>query len=237
MRWSTIGRLRPLVLCAGVLLSSFLGGCSGQPDSSDRAEPVRRADPRPSAPVRPQVVILGDSLTAGLGLTADQAYPALLQEKINSSGLSFQVVNAGVSGDTTAGGLRRLNWVLQGDVRVLVVALGGNDALRGLPVEELHRNLTTIVQTARERGVQVLLVGMEAPPNVGREYTDAFRQAYRDVAERHDIPLIPFLLEGVAGEAAFNQRDGIHPNAAGAERLADVVWRALEPMLTGLPTS
>jgi acyl-CoA thioesterase I len=182
------------------------------------------------------VVILGDSLTAGLGLPADQAYPALLQHRIDRAGFNYEVVNGGVSGDTTAGGLRRLNWVLSGDVRVLVVALGGNDGLRGLPIAEIQRNLTTIVATARNRGVHVLLAGMEAPPNVGREYTDAFREVYREVARRQGVPLIPFLLEGVAGESSLNQPDGIHPNAAGAQRLAERVWDALEPMLNTTAT-
>jgi acyl-CoA thioesterase-1 len=202
----------------------------------------RQADPppaeRPSAPAtrvessRPKVVILGDSLTAGLGLPADEAYPALLQDRIDSAGLGYQVVNAGVSGDTTAGGLRRLNWVLSPDARVLVVALGANDGLRGLPVSEMKRNLATIVSTARKQGIKVLLAGMEAPPNFGREYTVAFREAYEDVAREQDVALLPFLLDGVAGDTALNQGDGIHPNTEGARRIADLMWRALEPMLS-----
>lgn len=175
--------------------------------------------------------MLGDSLTAGLGLPADQAYPAVLQHKIDAAGLDYEVVNAGVSGDTTAGGLRRLEWALSGDVRVLIVALGANDGLRGLPVEEMKRNLSAIVSTAKGRGIAIILAGMESPPNFGPEYTDAFRQAYREVARRQNVPLIPFLLDGVAGDSRFNQGDGIHPNADGARRVADVVWRALEPML------
>ncbi len=177
------------------------------------------------------MVFLGDSLTAGLGLPADEAYPAILQQKMNREHLAYQVVNAGVSGDTTAGGLRRLDWVLTGNVRVLVVALGANDGLRGLPASEMRQNLLAIVSTARNRGVAVLLAGMEAPPNFGPEYTAAFRQVYRDVARQQGIPLIPFLLQGVAGESALNQADGIHPNEAGARRVADLVWPALRPLL------
>lgn len=175
--------------------------------------------------------MLGDSLTAGLGIPKTEAYPSRLQRKIDAANLAFEVVNAGVSGDTSAGGVRRLDWTLQGDVRVLVVALGANDGLRGLPVSELKRNLKTIVSTARERGIAVLLAGMEAPPNVGAEYTTAFRQAYQEVAREERVPLVPFLLEGVAGRADLNQSDGIHPNAEGTRLVAETLWPALEPIL------
>jgi acyl-CoA thioesterase I len=216
---------------------ALMAGCSDRPEPAEGVAAGRPAGSAAApAAARPRVVVLGDSLTAGLGLPASQAYPALLQQKIERAGLEYEVVNAGVSGDTTAGGLRRLDWILTGDVRVLVVALGANDGLRGLPVAEMRRNLTAIVSTARNRGVAVLLAGMEAPPNVGPEYTGEFRAVYRDVADRQGVPLVPFLLDGVAGESRLNQPDGIHPNAEGAERLADTVWRALEPMLTSSPT-
>lgn len=177
------------------------------------------------------MVILGDSLTAGLGLPADEAYPAILQRKIDAEHLNYEVVNAGVSGDTTAGGLRRLDWVLSGDVRVLVVALGANDGLRGLPPREMKENLSRIIASAKGRGVAVVLAGMEAPPNVGPEYTSAFRNVYRDLARQHGIVLVPFLLQGVAGQASLNQADGIHPNEEGARRVAEVVWSRLRPLL------
>jgi acyl-CoA thioesterase-1 len=177
------------------------------------------------------VVFLGDSLTAGLGLEADDAYPAVIQRKIDAEHLDYAVVNAGVSGDTTAGGVRRLDWVLSDDVRVLVVALGANDGLRGLPPIDMKHNLVTIVSTARNRGVRVLVAGMEAPPNVGAEYTAAFRQVFHDVAKQQGVPLVPFLLQGVAGVPRLNQPDGIHPNEDGAVRVADVVWPALRPLL------
>lgn len=216
-----------------LLLLLFVPGCGrGDAPAGDGGPAAAPADSRqPPRPSRPRIVVLGDSLTAGLGLPADQAYPAVLQKKVDEAGLAYEVVNAGVSGDTTAGGLRRLEWVLSGDVRVLVVALGANDGLRGLPVQQMQRNLSAIVSAARTRGIAVILAGMESPPNFGPEYTTAFRQAYREVARRHDVPLIPFLLDGVAGESRFNQGDGIHPNADGARRVADVVWRVLEPML------
>ena len=180
---------------------------------------------------RPRVVFLGDSLTAGLGLAQDQAYPTLLQQKADADGLSFQIVNAGVSGDTSAGGLSRLDYALEGDVRVMVVALGGNDALRGLPVEELRKNLATIIERAQAKKIRVVLAGMEAPPNFGQSYTDAFHRVYPELAAQYKLPLIPFLLQGVAGIERLNQRDGIHPTAEGARTVADNVWTVLRPML------
>ncbi|MGH9315041.1 MAG: arylesterase [Vicinamibacterales bacterium] len=179
---------------------------------------------------RPRIVALGDSLTAGLGLVESEAYPTLLQQKLDAEGYDFDVVNAGVSGDTSAGGLRRLDWALDGDVKILVVALGANDALRGLSIDEMKQNLTTIIERAQERGVAVLLAGMEAPPNYGPEYTVKFRQVYRDLARTHRVVFVPFLLDGVAGQARLNQGDGIHPNAEGARQVAETIWRALRPM-------
>jgi acyl-CoA thioesterase I len=186
----------------------------------------------PSAPpARPRIVALGDSLTAGYGLLESQSYPALLQQHIDTDGYEYEVVNAGVSGDTTAGGLRRLDWALEGNVRVLIVGLGGNDGLRGLAVAEMKQNLTMIVQRAKERGVAVILAGIEAPPNFGQEYATAFRQAFRDVALKERVIFIPFLLQNVAGRPELNQGDGIHPNVQGAAVVADTVWKVLRPVL------
>ena len=181
---------------------------------------------------RPRVVALGDSLTAGLGLPPGQAWPALVQRRIDEAGLDVEVVNAGVSGDTTAGGVRRLDWALDGDVRVLILELGANDGLRGLPVDQMQDNLSTMIETAKRRNITVLLCGMEAPPNFGPQYTREFRQAFRDLADEHDVAFLPFFLDGVAGDAALNQADGIHPNEAGTRRVADLVWQALQPLLT-----
>jgi len=196
-------------------------------------ESVRPNDGAPPAaaaavPSTPRVVFLGDSLTAGYGLEASQAYPSLVQQRLREAGIDAEVINAGVSGDTSAGGLRRLDWSLDGDVKVLVVALGGNDALRGLSTDELRRNLAAIIERARRRSVTVVLAGMEAPPNLGTTYTSAFRQVYRDLAAEYRLALIPFLLQGVAGDAALNQADGIHPNAAGARKVADLVFPSVE---------
>jgi len=176
-------------------------------------------------------VFLGDSLTAGLGLSEDEAYPIVLQRRLQKEGLPYDVVNAGVSGDTSAGGLSRLEWALDGDVRVLVVALGGNDALRGLPPEELKRNLAEIIRRAQARHITVVLAGMEAPPNYGRDYAVAFHRVYPALAKEYHVALVPFLLQGVGGVARLNQRDGIHPTAEGARIVADNVWTILAPIV------
>jgi acyl-CoA thioesterase-1 len=210
-------------------------GCGAREDlPADHREAVASPSPTPLAPPaqsRPRIVALGDSLTAGLGLPVGQSYPALLQQRLNNEGLTYEVVNAGVSGDTSAGGLSRLDWALDGDVRVLIVALGGNDGLRGLPAEQLKRNLAQIIERARARGVDVVLAGMEAPPNYGRQYIVAFHQVYPALARQYHLAFVPFLLQGVAGESALNQPDGIHPTAQGARIIADNVWAVLEPIV------
>lgn len=206
------------------------------PASSQSAAQAQTPPPQASASAtpavtRPRVVVLGDSLSAGLGLSPSEAYPSLLQRKIDAEHLNFEIVNAGVSGDTTAGGVRRLDWSLDGDVRVLIVELGGNDGLRGLPVPEMMRNLSTIIESAKARHIAVLLCGIEAPPNFGASYTSEFHTAFRTLADKHRVPFVPFLLAGVAGLPHLNQADGIHPNAEGARKVADTVWAALRPML------
>lgn len=183
-----------------------------------------------SARTRPRIVVLGDSLTAGLGVAKAAAFPSLLQGRLDAAGLDFEVVNAGVSGDTSAGGLARLDWALDGDVRVLIVALGGNDGLRGLPAETLQSNLTQIIERAQARGLTVVLAGMEAPPNYGRDYIVSFHKVYPALAAKYSVALVPFLLQGVAGDETLNQRDGIHPTAAGARIVADNVWAILKPI-------
>jgi acyl-CoA thioesterase I len=216
-----------------VLAAMIAAGCNGDVAGRARSDGgASAATPATSASSasRQRIVVLGDSLTAGLGLPESEAYPALLQNKLDAEGYQFQIVNAGVSGDTTAGGLRRLDWALDGDVKILIVALGANDGLRGLPIDEMQKNLAAIIERARKRGVSVLLAGMEAPPNYGQEYTVKFRQVYRDLARTQNVTLVPFLLDGVAGQARLNQGDGIHPNAEGARLIAETIWRALRPM-------
>jgi acyl-CoA thioesterase-1 len=213
-----------------VIFSIGLSSIAYQGCQASESGPRRQVDVA-AAPERPKIVALGDSLTAGFGLALDEAYPAVLQERLDERGYRFEVVNAGVSGDTTAGGLRRLDWVLEGDVRILILALGGNDGLRGLPVAEMKRNLAAMIERAQSRGIAVLLTSMEAPPNLGASYTTEFRQVFRDLEMEHDVASLPFLLQDVAGERALNQPDGIHPNSEGARVIANNVWTILEPML------
>lgn len=213
------------------LVTLSLASCRDTPAPS---RPANASDPAASAEetsARPAIVFLGDSLTAGLGLDSSASFPSLIAARLEEQQLDVDVVNAGVSGDTSAGGLRRLDWALEGNPRVLVLALGANDGLRGLPTTELRKNLAAIIEASQAKGVAVILAGMEAPPNNGPEYAARFRAVYKDLAETYDVPLIPFLLEGVAGQPALNQADGIHPNAEGARRVADIVWQALEPVL------
>jgi acyl-CoA thioesterase-1 len=177
------------------------------------------------------VVFLGDSLTAGYGLEESQAYPVLVRANLEKAGHPVRVVNAGVSGDTTAGGLARLDWLLSQKPDVVVVALGGNDGLRGLPLEEAEKNLREIVRRSKEAGARVLLLGMQIPPNYGPEYANGFAEMYPRIAKEMDVPLVPFLLEGVGGIARLNQADGIHPTAEGQVKVAETVTPYLEKML------
>jgi acyl-CoA thioesterase I len=181
---------------------------------------------------RPAIVAFGDSLTAGYGLVdREQAFTALLQRRLDEGGYRYQVIDAGVSGDTSAGGSRRIDWALRGNVKFLILELGGNDALRGQPVAEMKKNLALIIERAQSRGVTVILAGMEAPPNLGEEYTREFRQVFQDLANQYKLPFIPFVLEGVGGRPELNQPDGIHPNAEGEKIMTEHVWRTLEPLL------
>jgi acyl-CoA thioesterase I len=217
---------------AAFVAALFAAACEKPPVPAPRPEHAAAPQPAPArVPSTPRVVVLGDSLAAGLGLPPTEAFPARLQEKIDAAGRAFQVVNAGVSGDTTAGGLSRLDWSLDGDVRVLIVALGGNDGLRGLPPEEVKRNLETIIGRARARGIAVLLAGMESPTNMGPDYQRRFHDVFPALAREQRVAFLPFLLEGVAGQATLNQPDGIHPTAEGARIVADHLWTVLEPML------
>lgn len=185
----------------------------------------------PVSPGPPRIVALGDSLTAGLGVPREEAYPAVLEGKLRDAGMAIEVVNAGVSGDTTADGLRRATWALEGDVRLLILALGANDGLRGLPPAQMKANLQSIIHRARQRAIPVLLVGMEAPPNFGEQYASAFRQVFQDLARENKVAFVPFLLDGVAGVPDLNQSDGIHPTSAGAARIADHLWPAVKTMI------
>lgn len=177
------------------------------------------------------VVALGDSITSGFGLLSEQAYPALLEQRLRREGYAYRVVNAGVSGDTTAGGVRRVEWVLRSRPAVVIVALGANDGLRHQSVASMRDNLLQIARRLRAAGSRVLLAGMRVPPNYGAEYTRAFAAVFPDVARVAGVPLAPFLLDGVAGDARLNQPDGLHPTAEGQRVIAERLWPHLEPLL------
>ena len=179
------------------------------------------------------ILFFGDSLTAGYGLEQEEAFPALIQQKIDSLGLSYKVVNAGLSGETTSGGKNRIDWVLKQNVDIFVLELGANDGLRGIPLEETRKNLQEIIDFVREENedIEIILAGMQIPPNMGQEYTTEFKNIFPELAEKNNVRLVPFLLEGVAGNPELNQEDGIHPTAEGQEILADNVWQVLEEMV------
>jgi acyl-CoA thioesterase-1 len=179
----------------------------------------------------PRIVFLGDSLTAGYGIEKSQAVPAVIQQRLTAEGYQYEVVNAGVSGDTSDGGVTRLDWSLDGDVQVLVIELGANDGLRGVPPARTRKNLEHIIDTAKARHITVLLTGMEAPPNYGEAYTSEFRQVFRDVAREQKVAFMPFYLEGIAGIRRLNLPDGVHPTPEGARIVATNLWRYLEPLL------
>jgi acyl-CoA thioesterase-1 len=189
------------------------------------APPTRQA---PAGDAR-TILFIGTSLTAGYGLPPEQAYPAQIQRRLDSLDLNYQVVNAGVSGQTSAGALRGVEWLMGQPVDLVVLEMGANDGLRALPVDSLRANLQAIIDRVRSAHpeAKILLAAMEAPPNLGPSYTTAFRNIYPELAERNDLTLIPFLLEGVAGVDSLNQGDGIHPNVAGERIVAENVWRVL----------
>ncbi len=220
---------------AGTPAPASAPGPASQSGPVDASPPVAPASGTPPAsippPGKPRIVAFGHSFQPGPVLSPDQAFPAVLQRRLDEEALSYEVVNAGVSGDTSAGGLRRLDWALEGNVRILIVALGGNDALRGLPVEDLRNNLSTIIGRAQARQIRVILAGMEAPPNYGPVYARTFHQVFPDVARQYKVAFLPFLLQGVAGVALLNQPDGIHPTAEGARMVADNIWAVLQPMV------
>jgi acyl-CoA thioesterase I len=188
--------------------------------------------PVPARGTERVVVTLGDSLTAGLGVAADEAWPALIESRLRREGYAYRVLNAGVSGDTTAGGLRRVDWVLRSRPEVAVVALGANDGLRGLATDAMESNLLAIVERLRAGGARVLVAGMQVPPNYGAAYSRAFSGVFPDVARRTGSVLVPFLLDGVAADPRLNQPDGIHPNAAGHRAIAEHIWPHLVALLT-----
>jgi acyl-CoA thioesterase-1 len=214
----------------GLLVATAIAGCNGDGGPRAAAEPP----PRPGNE-RGRVVFLGTSLTAGLGIDPEQAFPALIQRKLDSAGLPYVAVNAGVSGETSAGARRRIDWLLQQPASVLVIETGANDGLRGLPPDSLRANIQAIIDRANEQvpKPRIVLAGMRALPNYGFGYARRFRAVYPELAESNDVALVPFLLEDVAGVASLNQADMIHPTAAGQRVMAETVWEVLEAVLSG----
>ena len=219
----------PRSLWVGLWLVA-LAACGGERSERAAAEPP----PRPEGE-RGRIVFLGTSLTVGLGVDPETAYPALIQQKLDSAGLPYTAVNAGVSGETSAGALRRIDWILSQPAAVLVIETGANDGLRGLDPDTMEANIQAIIDRAREQSPppRIILVGMEAPPNYGFRYARRFEAVYPELAKRNGVPLVPFLLDGVAGVDSLNQADMIHPTAAGQRRVAQTLWPVLERVLRG----
>jgi acyl-CoA thioesterase-1 len=229
--------LRGLIVAVSALQVIACGACGRGNEPEQTIDQAVESPSTPTEAPRPVIVCLGDSLTAGLGLLAERAYPHLVEQKFAAEGYEVEVLNAGVSGDTSAGGLRRVEPLLGADVAALVLALGGNDALRGLSAAQTYDNLAGIIEAADAEGIPVVLTGMEAPPNLGDDYRDAFREAYIQLARdyRDVVVWVPFLLEGVAGQKDLNQADGIHPNEKGAQVIADLLYPKLRLLIDQLP--
>ena len=187
-----------------------------------------------SAQEQKNILIFGDSITAGYGVDPEQAFPSILQQKIDSTGLHFKVINGGLSGETSAGGLRRISWVLQRKVDIMILELGGNDGLRGIELQSTKNNLQQIITTAQTKDpdIQIIIAGMQVPPNLGIEYTNEFVNLYIDLAEENNLPLIPLILDAVGGYEEFMQPDKIHPNAEGHLIVAETVWKTLFPIIS-----
>ncbi len=239
--------IRILTFAAFLLLSGLSLSCgSSESESPDVTQQPAGAPTAPDAgssntgdtsPASTKnVLIIGDSITAGYGLQTEQAFPAILQDKVDELDWPFTIVDGGLSGDTSAGGLRRITWLLRQPVDILILELGGNDGLRGTSPEATEQNLQGIIDKVKEQNpeAKIILAGMQIPPNLGQEYTAKFREIFPTLAERNDALLIPFILEGVGGVSSLMQADGIHPTAEGHVKVADNVWEVLKPVLEAM---
>jgi acyl-CoA thioesterase-1 len=219
----------------GVLVMALLAGCGSNEDKSNEGAKQKREQVTTGAKNEKAktIVFYGNSLTAGYGVDPAESFPSVVQDKIDSLQLSYKVINAGVSGETTAGGKSRIDWILRQPVNIFVLELGGNDGLRGIPIAETSKNLQAIIDRVREKypDAKIILAGMQVPPNMGRNYATQFRVVFEQLAEKNKVELIPFLLENVGGIPSLNQADGIHPNPQGARIVAENVWKVLQPML------
>ncbi|MDC6386501.1 arylesterase [Muricauda sp. SK9] len=221
----------PLIFC--YFLCLLLIGCGGKTKEKEQDAEAVGTEETTAESSGKKILFFGDSLTAGYGLDVTDAFPSIIQEKLDSLGMDYQVVNAGLSGETTASGRNRMAWVLDDDISVVVLELGANDGLRGIPLEETRKNLQAMVDMIQEQLPQatIVLAGMQIPPNMGPEYTSGFRDIFPELAQKEDLALIPFLLEGVAGIPELNQGDGIHPTQKGQQLVAENVWEVLAEVL------
>jgi acyl-CoA thioesterase-1 len=229
-----------MIMCRSLILTKLFSClcfslallCGYEYGSALAASTPSSSPPKTQVPAEhPRIVAFGNSLTAGLGVPPDQSYPAHLQRTLDAAGYAYRVVNAGVSGDTTAGGVRRVSWVLNSRPAIVILELGGNDGLRGLSLHETKANLERIVQQLQQASVTVVLAGMKLPPNYGQDYTAGFEALYQAIAQRYHLTRIPFFLDGVAGSSSLNQADGIHPTGEGYRLIVEQVFPTLEPLL------
>ena len=222
-----------LIVSFSFLIASGFGCGSSRPSRNADAQSNRPLATPQIVAGRPKIIAFGDSLTAGLGLSERESYPYLLQERLKADGYDYEVVNAGVSGETSLGGLERIDWTLeQENTKILILELGANDLLRGVPVAKMKANLDKIIGKAKAKNVRVLLCGMLAPPTMGANYQRDFMMAFPDLATEHKVEFLPFLLDGIASKKELNQADGIHPNAEGEKIMTENIYKALKPMLT-----
>ncbi|MDO6438400.1 arylesterase [Cyclobacterium sp. 1_MG-2023] len=225
-----IKTISPVMLLL-VATTFFTVSCNQKQETEKKVTPT--ADKKPEKQKKKNILFYGNSLTAGYGLDEDESFPSLIQNKIDSLNLNYRVINGGLSGETTASGLSRLDWFLEDRPEVFILELGGNDGLRGIPLTETRKNLNAIISSVSSRfpDTKILLAGMQIPPNMGQEYAEEFREMYAEVATKQEVEMIPFLLEGVAGNPDLNLPDGIHPTSEGQKIVAQTVWKHLRPLL------
>ena len=226
--------IRSIIVLSFVSLTFVFSGCEVSVTKNEKPKKIDKPIIKPNIKNdRPKIIAFGDSLTAGFGLTEKESYPYLLQERLNKEGFNYEVVNAGVSGETSLGGLERADWVLgQDNVEIIILELGANDLLRGVPVKKMKNNLEKIIVKAKAKNIKVLFCGMLAPPTMGSDYQKEFTNVFPDLASKYKLGFVPFLLEGVALDKNLNQADGIHPNAKGTKIMMENIYKELKPMLS-----
>ena len=224
-------KMKKISRLAIALMAILISGCNNNDKKS--TEKTEEASTERATVEKKTIVFFGNSLTAGYGLSPSEAFPAIIQKKVDSSNLPYKVINAGVSGETSSGGNSRIDWILRQPLDVFILELGANDGLRGIPIAETKKNLQSIIDKVKAKypSAKLVLAGMQIPPNMGQQYTTEFRKIYSELAEKNQITLIPFLLEGVGGEVKLNQEDGIHPTAEGHLIVAENVWQQLKGIL------